>query len=143
MVGHWALWFRGIMVVIVLLLAGDWGLSTVRSDQVHMALSLSPPRVVADGKHKTVLTIQITETGRPRVHDLLQIWLASGGGVLLPQWVYTDRTGQARVVYQPNPASPYDLQTDTTLTVQDNSLGHLIEVTKQAHVRIVLIAPKQ
>jgi hypothetical protein len=143
MSSHWRLWFRGIVLVIVLVLAGDWGLSTVRSAQVHIDLSLNPPRVLADGKHKTVLTIHITENGQPRVHDLLQIWLASGGGVLLPQWVYSDRTGKARVVYQPNPASPYDLQSDTTLTVEDTSLGHLVEVTKQGHAHIVLITPKQ
>jgi hypothetical protein len=142
MSSRWKGRFRGIVLVIILALAGDWGLSTVQSAQVHIDLSLSPPRVLADGKHKTILTIQITESGQPRVHDLLQIWLASGGGVLLPQWAYTDRTGKARVVYQPNPASPYDLQTDTTLTVEDTSLGRLVEVTKQGHVHVALIAPK-
>ena len=71
MASRWIRWFRGLLVLVVVVLVADWGYSTVRLHGVRMDVALNPPRVLADGKHKTVLTIRVSEDGHPRAHDLL------------------------------------------------------------------------
>ena len=66
----------------------------------------------------------------------------AGGGLLVPQWIYTDENGRAEIEYTPNPATPYDLEQGVLIHVLDTSIGRLIEVGKEVVVEVPLIAPE-
>ena len=97
--------------------------------------------MVANGKDKSTLTIRFTENGQPRANDLVQLWLTKGGGLLTPNWVYTNDDGLITVTYTPNPYSRYDPQDGAEIAILDTGIGRLIEVGKQSSVRIGLLKP--
>jgi hypothetical protein len=136
---------RTILLVVVLvaaaILTGDWLVSRARLDEVTIDGYLNPPTVVADGKHSTVLTIQILEHGQPLVGELVQSFLESGSGLLIPEWAYTDENGRVFLTYSPNPLTPYDLAQQTVIRVTDVSIGRLVEVGKDWAIEVGLEAP--
>lgn len=69
---------------------------------------------------------------------LFSFWLRKGGGLLTPNWVYTDENGMFIVTYTPNPYSRYDPQDGAEIAVLDTSIGRLVEVGKQSAVIIGL-----
>ena len=138
--GRLIMW--GVVGLVVAILATDWLLATARLGRVRIDAALDSPRVVADGKSAVTMTVRVTEEGRPRAGTLLQLWISEGGGLLSPTWVYTDQAGTALVTYQPNPASKYDLVTETLIRVADTGVGRLIEVRKEQDVAIPLEAPR-
>lgn len=135
-------WFLAVVGVIAAVLATDWLIYTARLSRVQMEITANPDVVVADGKNKTVLTIRITENGRPRANDLIQLWLKKGSGLVIPNWVFTNEDGVAEVTYTPNPYSPYDPQEGSVISVMNTSIGRLVEVDKMGQVLIKLKAPE-
>jgi len=131
-----------ILAVLILPLAVDGAIARRRLDHVSIETSLDPPSVVADGKSEAILTIRVVERGRPRSHDLLQLWLETGSGLLRPEWVFTDDNGIAEVKYTSNPASPYDVADAVQIHIADISIGKLLEVRKHKVVTVPLVTPK-
>ncbi|MBM3303082.1 MAG: hypothetical protein FJY85_24450 [Deltaproteobacteria bacterium] len=137
-----------MLVLLILILFSmpfiiDFAVAHSRLGKVIIEASLDPPSVVADGKSSAVLTIRVTERGKPRVHDLLQLWFEVGRGTLVPDWVYTDERGIATVVYSPNPLTQYDVQDKSRIHIYDLGIGRLIEVGKNMIVDVPLIAPEE
>ena len=79
----WALALFGILLAVV---GVDWLQAQARLDNIVIEGQLDPPQVIANGKDTIVLTVRVTEDGRPRANTLLQAWLESGGGYFIPQW---------------------------------------------------------
>jgi hypothetical protein len=129
------------MALIVAVLGADYALATAQLDDVVIETSLDPPRVAADGRNSVVITVRITQNGRPRANDLVQAWIGSGSGLLIPNWVITDEHGTARITYTPNPYSPYDPQEAAEIRMMDTSIGRLVEVSKRHTVRVPLLEP--
>ena len=134
-------WILGILALLILVFGGDWLIARSRLDNIAIAIQADPDNVVANGKDGSTVTIRITEGGQPRAHDLVQLWLNKGGGLLSPNWVYTDDDGMITVSYTPNPYSRYDPQDGAEIAILDTSIGRLIEVGKQSSVRIRLVKP--
>ena len=136
---------RLIALVVIGLLIGCVGIDVLRArnrlSRISIEGQLDPPKVVADGKHTTVLTVRVSENGQPRRNVLLQAWLETGGGLLIPEWVYTDDDGQARISYTPSAASVYDVGQAASLHVMDTSVGRLIEVPKHYTLEVPLEIP--
>ena len=132
----------GILVLAVILVLGaDWLVSKVRLGSVSMTGELVPPVVVADGDESTILVVTVTQDGRPRDNDLLQAWIETGGGVLIPEWVYTDEKGQVQINYTPNPMTKYDVDVQTVIHVADHAIGRLVEVSKHYTIEVPIEAP--
>ncbi|MCC6801401.1 MAG: hypothetical protein IT319_00850, partial [Anaerolineae bacterium] len=129
--------------IFILVFGGDWAVARSRLDNIVIEIQVEPESVIANGKNSSTLTIRITEGGQPRVNDLVQLWLSKGGGLLTPNWVYTDADGSVIVTYTPNPYSRYDPQNGAEIAVLDTSIGRLIEVGKQSSVLIPLIQPDE
>lgn len=137
-------WIYIVLVVVALIPFGvDWTLATARLPNIDMQVSLSAPQVTADGKDSVQITVRITENGAARVNDTLQTWIDVGGGLLLPQWIFTDEHGEAVVKFSPNPQTKYDVVETAVLHIRDTSIGHLIEVSKDVTVEVPLIAPTE
>ena len=99
------------LAVVGLFLAaigGDWVQAQARLPNISITGQLDQPKVIADGKSSILLNVRVTENGQPRANALLQAWLESGGGLLIPEWIYTDEDGRAEYTYTPNAAGPYD-----------------------------------
>ena len=128
----------GVALIVVMIYGTDWAISTARLDEIILKTTLDPPNVAADGKSSIVLTVQVTEHGQPRANDLLQSWLDTGSGLLIPEWVYTDENGMAQITYTPNPLTKYDLQDKSEIHVRVISIGRLIEVGKDIGVEVPL-----
>jgi 2-keto-3-deoxy-galactonokinase len=141
MSGKWRFWTLSIIAVLAVAMVVDWGRASARLSQITITGQLDPPKVVADGTNSTMLTVVVTENGRPRVHTLLQSWLQTGGGLLIPEWAYTDAEGKAQITYTPNPANPYDLEQKTVIHVADTRVGWLIEVVKGYEIEVPIEAP--
>ena len=127
------------LIVISLLAAPfaiDWARARVRLDSISIEAQLDPPSVVADGKSTTVITVWVTENGRPRAGDLLQSWIETGSGLLIPTWTYTDEQGRAELTYTPNAYSPYEPDEGTQIHVMDTSIGRLVEVGKHFVIQV-------
>lgn len=135
-------WILVPLVLVVLVFGADWVLAKSRLDSIDIAVQVNPESVVANGKDKSTLTIRFTENGQPRADDLIQLWLSKGGGLLTPNWVYTDSDGTITVTYTPNPYSRYDPQDGAEIAILDTSIGRLIEVGKQSSVRVGLLKPE-
>ena len=132
------------LAVVGLFLAaigGDWVQAQARLPNISITGQLDQPKVIADGKSSILLNVRVTENGQPRANALLQAWLESGGGLLIPEWIYTDEDGRAEYTYTPNAAGPYDLQEATIAHVIDIGLGRLFEVDKHYRVEIPVEAP--
>ncbi len=119
----------------------DWAQARARLPNISIEGQLDQPKVVADGKSSIVLTVRVAENGQPRANVLLQAWLESGGGLLIPEWTYTDAEGQAEYTYTPNAAGPYDLQEPTIVHVIDINVGRLFEVDKHYRIEVPVEAP--
>ena len=97
------------MAIIGLLLAAivvDYVQAQARLPNISIVGQFDQPKVIADGKSSIILTVRVTENGNPRADVLLQAWLESGGGLLIPEWTYTDADGRAEYTYTPNAAGP-------------------------------------
>lgn len=130
-----------VVVLAVAILGIDLLLAYSRLGSVSIQGRLDPPKVVADGKQSTVLTVRVTENGRPRIHDTLQSFLESGNGLLVPEWAFTDQDGVARFTLTPNPFSLYDLEEKTVVHVLSINIGRLIEVNKHFTIEVAIEAP--
>jgi hypothetical protein len=139
---RWRPWALGILGFIAVILAIDWAIATKRMTRIDFEVSLDPPEVVADGQSTTVVSVRVTEQGVPRANDLLQAWLATGSGRVLPTWMYTDEDGRATIELTPNRYTPYDPQDKLELSVVDINIGRLVEVGAQETVDIPLIKPQ-
>jgi hypothetical protein len=137
---RWRFWVLIGLLIVVAVFVGDWVVAQVRLGHMQIDARAEPPVVVADGKNATTLAIAVTEDGQPCVNYLLQLYFSTGAGLLVPSWVYTDDKGTARVVYTPNPYSPYDANDTVLINVMDTSVGRLIEVDKRQEVNITLQA---
>lgn len=143
MLGKRPMWVLGILAVLLVPFGIDWTLATARLDAVMIETSLDPLSVIADGKHGITVTVRVTEKGRPRGGDLLQSWVQTGSGLLIPEWTYTDDEGVAEITFAPSPLTQYDLQDRAEITVRDLGIGRLIEVGKEILVKIPLVAPEE
>ena len=141
--GKGRLVFLGVLVLLAGILTGDWLVSKARLNDIAIEGYLDPPVVVADGRQSTVLTLRITQDGQPRVGDLVQSFLETGSGLLIPEWAYTDEQGSIAITYSPNPLTAYDLEQKTVIQVSDISIGHLVEVGKDWSVEVGLEAPSK
>ena len=132
------------MAAVGLLLAAiavDYGQARARLPNISISGAFDQPKVIADGKSSITLTVRVTENDRPRANVLLQAWLETGGGLLIPEWNYTDDEGYAEYTYTPNAAGPYDLQEDTIAHVIDINVGRIFEVDKHYRIQIPVEAP--
>lgn len=136
------LWRIAIVLAILTPFVVDWMMAKARLPQFTVQTSLDKPSVVADGKSKVTITINVMQDGAPRVNDLVQAWISEGSGLLRPQWVYTDEQGNAQMTFEPNALSPYDNQEKAVIQMADISVGKLIEVRKEAAVEIPLELPE-
>jgi hypothetical protein len=134
-------WFILAVGVIAAVLMADWMIGVARLSRVNMDVRADPEVVVADGKNKTTIMIRVSENGHPRSNDLIQLWLKTGSGLIIPNWVFTNENGVAEVTYTPNPFSPYDPQDAVTISILNTSIGRLVEVDKEGQVQIKLQAP--
>ncbi len=137
--------FRGWLFVILALIAAILAVDVVRStaqlDHIQIDATVDPSSVVADGLSKTTITVRVTEDGKPRVGDMLQIFLITGSGRVLPGWARTDNAGMVVTEFTPNPYSPYDPVDGAELQISDVSIGRLVEVRKDKVVLIPMIEP--
>jgi hypothetical protein len=136
------LWGGALVLAIVTPFFVDWLVAQSRLPHIVVQSSLDKPSVVADGKSKITITIQVSQDGRPRGNDLVQSWIGEGSGLLRPQWVYTDEQGNARMTFEPNALSPYDNQEQAVIQLANVSVGKLVEVRKEASVTIPLEQPE-
>lgn len=136
-------WRVAIVLVLTSPFITDWLLAKARLSHISVETSLDKETVIADGKSEVVITIKISQDGKPRVNDLVQAWIQQGSGLLRPQWVYTDEQGNAQMTFEPNPLSPYDNQEEAIISIVNISVGNLIEVRKEASVLIPLEKPNQ
>jgi hypothetical protein len=132
-----------VAVLVLFPFTADWALATARLPNIDIQGSLSSPDVVADGKNSVEITIRVTENGAPRANDTLQTWIDVGGGLLLPQWAFTDDNGEAVIKFSPNPQTQYDTVQTAVLHIRDTSIGRLIEVSKDLTVEVPLTAPTE
>ena len=128
-------------MIIAAILAGDWFASQSRLRHITIDGYLDPPTVVADGQQSTVLTVEILENGQPRVGDLVQSFLESGNGLLIPEWAYTDENGRIYVTFSPTPLTQYDLAQRTVIRVTDIGIGRLVEAGTTWAIEVGLEAP--
>jgi hypothetical protein len=138
----WRLWLAATLLVLFAVGAADWAVSMARLGAISIETAVNPAPVLADGKSSTTITLRVTENEQPRAGDLVQLWISSGSGLLVPEWVMTDENGSAQVVFTPNALSPYDLSSGTEITLQDINIGRIIEVGKRLTVPIPLQAPQ-
>ncbi len=134
-------WLLIILALIVIVLVGDWIMSSAHLNQIEIETTVDPPNVIADGFHKSVITIRITENGQPRVGDLVNIFMITGSGRILPGWAYTDNEGMIVTEFTPNVYSPYDPVDGAEVQIQDVSIGRLVEVGKVKVINIPLDKP--
>jgi hypothetical protein len=135
--------FLRLMLVLVLIVPFliDWATAQARLPDVQMEVTLEPAEVIADGKSSIIVRVRVTENGEPREGDLLQSWIQVGGGIIRPEWVYTDANGEAEITFLPNPLTQYDVQDRAVLQIADIDIGHLLEVRKGIQVDIPLRVP--
>jgi hypothetical protein len=137
---RWRFWLLGVAVLLVVPFAAEWMWARARVGDILMESSLDSPSVVADGKDSVVLTVRVTEEGKPRGGDLLQTWIDDGSGLFVPDWAYADGQGMAEFTFWPNPTTRYDSQDAAVLHIRDVSIGRLIEVGKDLTVTVPLAA---
>ncbi len=138
---RWRLTALGVLAVLVLIAGTDWLMAQARLGRINLEVSVNPPEVVADGQNSVEIAVRITENGVPRANDLVQAWLGTGAGRVLPDWSYTDENGVVVIQLTPNRYSPYDPKDNVELHVLDTSIGRLVEVGKHEVVRIGILQP--
>jgi len=140
--GKARLFILTVLVAAAAVAGIDWMLANGRLKDISIETSLEPAAVVADGESSTTLELRVTEHGEPRANALLQLWINTGSGLLVPEWVLTDADGVAHSVYTPNVANPYDPQDEALVYVMDTTVGRIIEVDKRVLVHIPLMMPE-
>ena len=106
MTGRGRLLVFAVVGLLVAAVAVDYVQAQARLPNITISGQFDQPKVIADGKSSIILTVRVTENGQPRADALLQAWLDSGGGLLIPEWNYTDEEGYAEYTYTPNAAGP-------------------------------------
>ncbi len=130
-----------VLLILFALLVVDWVQAQIRLANVSIEGQLDKAKVISDGEDSIVLTIRVTENGRPRVDDTLQAWLQPGNGLMIPEWSYTDENGEVQITFTPNPATPYDVEVDTVINVIDINIGRWLEVDKRFSIEVPVEAP--
>jgi len=136
-------WLLVFLALVGLIFVVDWTRSTAQLNNILIETTVDPSSVVADGLSRTRITIRVTEKGQPRVGDLVQIFLITGSGRILPGWVYTDKDGMIVTEFTPNPYSIYDPVDGAELKILDISIGRIIEVGKSKVINIPMLKPTQ
>ncbi|NLE46429.1 MAG: hypothetical protein GX620_17070 [Chloroflexi bacterium] len=139
--GRWRLYVLAAIAAFAVIAGADWASAQARLSDVHIDVALDPHEVVADGQSSTVVTMCVTDRRGPRAGALLQLWIQSGSGLLVPEWVITDENGCAQSRYTPNPSSPYDPSDTALIYVMDTTLGRIIEVDSRQLIQIPLAPP--
>lgn len=139
----WRLYILGIVALLLVIGGADWMLANARLDDVVIDTQLDPPEVVADGQSTITISMRVTENGKPHAQALLQLWIDSGSGFLVPTWVITDDDGVAQSTFTPNVASPYDPHDEARIYVMDTSVGRIVEVGKRQLVHVPLVMPHE
>lgn len=137
------IWVFIALLVMVGVFGTDWLISKNRLSHIRVQYELSNPSVMADGKSTLDFQVTFTEDGKPRVGDLCQLWIDVGGGVVQPEWVYTDENGQVQITYRPNSLSRYEVQDKAVIHIRDIGVGRLIEVGKDVVLTIPLETPEE
>jgi hypothetical protein len=140
---NWRVYFLGVLGLLVAIGGADWSLAASRLPDVRIESWLEPASVVADGRSSTTITLRVTEGGRPRAGDLVQLWIDSGSGIVTPDWVITDSDGMAKTVYTPNVASQYDPHDEARIYAMDIDIGRVVEVGKRELIHVPLIMPDE
>ena len=140
--GKARLYVLAVLVLVAAVAGTDWMLSNARLKNVRIETSLEPTAVVADGESSTTIELRVTEHGKPRANVLVQLWIDTGSGLLIPEWVLTNEDGVAHAVYTPNVAGPYDPQDEALVYVMDTTVGRIIEVDKRVLLHIPLVVPE-
>ncbi|MCY4409992.1 MAG: Ig-like domain-containing protein [Caldilineaceae bacterium] len=130
-----------LLLLMLALLAADFIQSLVRLNNVVIEGEFNKEKVVSDGEDSIVLTVRVTENGQPRVNDTLQAWLQPGNGLMIPEWAYTDENGEVEITFTPNPATAYDLKTDSIINVIDINIGRWLEVDKRFSIEVPVEIP--
>ena len=130
-----------LLLLMLALLAADFVQSLVRLNNVVIEGEFNKEKVVSDGEDSIVLTVRVTENGQPRVNDTLQAWLQPGNGLMIPEWAYTDENGEIEITFTPNPATAYDLKTDSIINVIDINIGRWLEVDKSFSIEVPVEIP--
>lgn len=131
----------GLLLLILALLAADFIQSLVRLNNVVIEGEFNKEKVVSDGEDSIILTVRVTENGQPRVNDTLQAWLQPGNGLMIPEWSYTDENGEVEITFTPNPATAYDIKTDSIINVIDINIGRWLEVDKSFSIEVPVENP--
>lgn len=143
MLKSWRLVTVAVLAVVVAILTVDWAIARARLPGVVIETSLETPELIADGQHTATFVVRVSEDGKPRVGDLMQLWLVKGSGQLVPQWAFTDDQGTSRISFTPNPYNRYDPQDAVEIEIMDTNIGRLIEVGKRSRIEIPLVMPTQ
>lgn len=131
----------GLLLLILALLAADFIYAMVRLNNVLIEGEFNKDKVISNGEDSIVLTIRVTENGQPRVNDTLQAWLQPGNGLMIPEWAYTDENGEVEITFTPNPATAYDIKTDSIINVIDINIGRWLEVDKSFSIQVPVEVP--
>ena len=130
-----------LLLLLFALLAVDFVQAHLRLASVSIEGQFDKDKVIANGEDSIILTLRVTENGRPRVNDTLQAWLQPGNGLMIPEWSYTDENGEVQITFSPNPANPYDLKADSIINVIDINIGRWLEVDKRFSIEIPVEIP--
>ena len=71
----------------------------------------------------------------------MQAWLQPGNGLMIPEWSYTDENGEVEITFTPNPATAYDIKTDSIINVIDINIGRWLEVDKSFSIEVPVENP--
>lgn len=143
MLKNWRFVIILVLAIVVAILTVDWAVAKARLPDIVVDITLETPAVIADGVDVATFMVRVTENGRPRADDLLQIWIVKGTGQLIPKWAFTDEKGEAIVTFTPAPYNRYDPQDAVQIAIMDTSIGRLIEVGKNASIEIPLVIPEE
>jgi hypothetical protein len=128
---------------LALIAGGSWLLDYRDAGEVHVAVSMRPAVLPADGFTTGVLTVRVTGSGGvPRVGDTVEI-LDEGLGFFDRTRALTDRNGSARYVYTPQRASVYEPARPVPVLITDTSLGRLIEFDKVSTFTMTIVDPSK
>ena len=132
--------YAGVALVLAVL-GGSWAFDAIGAGGVVMSTTVNPPRVVADGVSKTVLTIQVRgPSGAPRQGDTVEA-INLGPGLLDRSRALTDAKGEARFEFVAARSSKYRPAKPVPVQFSNVSLGKLIEVQKSVVTTVDVVAP--
>jgi hypothetical protein len=133
----------GLAGLVVLIFAIPWAFDYTQADSVHLHVTLSPPRIPADGRASTVFTVTaVGPHGAPRVGDTIELVLEAYGSLDRNRSL-TDSMGKASFVYTSYLSSQWQPAGPVKILVTDTSLGHMVEIDKVFTAVIPTFAPTQ